>query len=133
MSDELLEKKILLVDDEQPILKMLHILFHASGYSPYCSTNGQEALKIMAEEHIRVVFTDLRMPALDGMMLCLRALEQDPQAQVFAVSAYIQKYSDDQYAEAGFAGHFPKPFKAADLIAACDEAFAKLGQLDSEE
>ena len=133
MVNKPLEKKILFVDDDQSILGMLNAVFHARGYSPYCTTNGHEALKIMAEEHIRVVFTDLQMPVLDGMTLCRRALEQDPQAQVFGVSGYTETYSDDQYAEAGFAGQFPKPYNALDLMAACDEALAKLGQLDSEE
>ena len=133
MVNKPLEKKILVVDDEPIILKVLRIMFHGRGYSAFCTTNGHEALKIMEKEHIRIVFTDLRMPVMDGMTLCRRVLEQKPQAKVFALSAYTERYSDDEYAEAGFSGHFPKPFNAEDLITACNEAFEKFRQLDSEE
>ncbi len=124
------DRKVVLVDDEESILKMLRIALGASGYTAYCFMDGKDALKAMAEEDIHVVFTDLRMPSMDGMTLCRRALEQDPRAQVFAVSAYIRRFTDAQYAEAGFAGQFTKPFRIDELIAACDSAFARLEASD---
>jgi CheY-like chemotaxis protein len=126
MGDDRSEKKVLVVDDEDPILKILEILLRTNGYAPYCASNASDALLTMMEERIRVIFTDLRMPEMDGFCLCRRALMQNPRAKVFAVSAYIGKYREDEFAEAGFAGYFSKPFKSADVVKACDRAFAEL-------
>ena len=122
-----MDKVVLCVDDEAPILTMYEQLFKSCGYSPRCSIDGEEALRILEQEHIRVVFTDLRMPKMDGMTLCRRVKDIAPDAQVFAVSAYVDANSEDQFREAGFTASFGKPFNMKELLAACAKAFEDIG------
>ena len=61
-AESMSEKRILFVDDEPPILKTLTVVFRALGYKPFSTTNGHEAIEMVALEQISVCFLDLRMP-----------------------------------------------------------------------
>ena len=118
--------KILFVDDEPSILKVLECFARSHGYAPRCATSGEEALQMVIRDQIRVIFTDLRMPAMDGLELCRKIKELDPGACVYAVSGYVSAYTPDQFRDAGFDGYFPKPFKMDLLLEACRIAFDKV-------
>jgi len=123
-----MERKILIVDDERPILEALRRLFAASGYTVFFTTSGEQALEIMEREHIRVFFVDLRMPVMNGVELCRRIKEQDKTTYVYAVSAYTAALSRNQFHELGFQGWFKKPFKHEKLLEMCHDAFDKIEQ-----
>ena len=121
-----MDKKILIVDDEKPILKVLASLFKNQGYSPHCTMNGAEAIEIVGVEGVRVCFLDLRMPVMDGMQVCRVIKNLDPGAYVFALSAFAGSYTNDEFHDVGFNGYFNKPFKPQDLLSACADAFENL-------
>lgn len=123
-----MEKRVLFVDDEPPMLKILANLARSNGYTPSCATNGPEALEIIERDRIRVCFLDLRMPGMSGMELCKLIKEQDHDAHVFALSAFANAYKSDQYLAAGFDDHFTKPFKIAEIFGACAKAFEQMAQ-----
>ena len=127
-----MKKKILFVDDEKSILDVLRALFASEGYEPHCSLDGREALEIVRREHIHVCFVDLRMPVMDGMELCRQIKQIEPSASVYALSAFVDAYTPEQYDEAGFAGCFSKPFKIGALLKAARTAFEKLEARDKQ-
>ena len=126
-------KSVLFVDDESSVLSVMENLFRIHGYLPRCTLDPLEALDIVKSEGVRVCFVDLRMPAMDGMELCQRIKQIEPAAQVFALSAFANAYTPEQYREAGLDGTFHKPFKIDELLAACRGAFVKLGQWDRQQ
>jgi two-component system response regulator YesN len=90
--------KALIVDDEPIIRKGLEKLIQQSarsGISIVAAENGEEALQVIAAERPDFVFTDIRMPKMDGLELCKRiaALESDMQLVV------ISGYGDFEYAQ----------------------------------
>lgn len=123
---------VLFVDDEKAILGVLETLFRAAGFTTRATTDTAEALRIVREEGVRVCFTDLRMPVMNGMMLCREIKKIAPDAFVFALSAFTEAHKPAQYREAGFEAWFPKPFKTDVLLGACNAAFEKLARLDAE-
>lgn len=127
-----MEKTILFVDDEPMILKVLEGLFLNHGFSPRCASSGREALEIVTRETIRVCFVDLKMPLMDGLELCWRLKQRDPGICVYALSAYIDEFSPDQYRKAEFDGCFHKPFKIDALLNAGREAFEKVEEADRQ-
>ena len=127
-----MERRILFVDDEELILKVLDRMFSAYGYSPRCSKDGNEALEIIAREDVRVFFLDLRMPSMDGMELCRRIKKLRPASCVYALSAFVDAFTPEQFGEAGFEGRFRKPFKIDMLLDTCREAFDKLERQSQE-
>jgi len=126
-SNEPMNKNVLIVDDELLILKVLRSLFSTHGYTPFCAQSGKVGLSLMKEHSIRVVFTDLRMPGMDGMELCRQAKQLDSDARIHTISAYVGAYEPEQFEEAGFSGVFGKPYNIDLLLRACQESFLHLG------
>ena len=60
-------EKILLIDDEEGIRKVLQIILTQVGYSVICAANGQEGLELFETEWPAIVVTDIKMPGLDGI------------------------------------------------------------------
>jgi len=121
-----MDKKILFVDDEPPILRILSRLAKAQGYSPFTTSDGIEAVDWVQREKIRVCFTDLRMPEIDGFQLCAMIKKVDPGAFVFALSAYVGSREPEEFEAAGFDGYFTKPFNLEEIFDACQQAFEML-------
>lgn len=128
-----MEKRILFVDDEPSILKLLDVLAISLGYAPYCTTSGEEALRIMQRDQIRVFCLDLRMPGMDGLELCRVIKQRDPGACVYALSAYVATYRPEILRSRGFDGVFPKPFDVALLKEAFEKAFQNIEQRDAQD
>ncbi len=83
--------RILIVDDEPMILKGLTVFIQQSGV-PVSSireaANGAEALEAVREELPDFVFTDIRMPVMDGLALCEKLAEMDAPVQTVVISGY---------------------------------------------
>lgn len=123
-----MEKKIMCIDDEEDILIMLEELFKSEGYMAQSTTDCEKALEAIEQERIPVVFTDLRMPVIDGMEVCKRVKKMGFPTRVFAISAYVDFYSLEQMVKAGFESHFPKPFNMEAVLSECRRAFEQLEQ-----
>ncbi|MBU5441645.1 response regulator [Paenibacillus sp. MSJ-34] len=83
--------RILIVDDEPIILKGLQVLIQQSELpisSIRMAANGQEALERMEEELPDFIFSDVRMPVMDGLELCKRIQEMDADVQTVVISGY---------------------------------------------
>ncbi|OZB94381.1 response regulator [Paenibacillus sp. XY044] len=94
--------RILLVDDEPMILKGLSVFIQQSGIrisSIRLAANGREALQAIGEELPDFVFTDIRMPVMDGLALCEAIAMQEYPVQTVVVSGY----GDFSYAQASMA------------------------------
>ena len=63
--------KLLVVDDEKDIVKLLKDFFEIQGYLVYTAYNGMDALEQMAK-HPDLILLDINMPKLDGMEVCKR-------------------------------------------------------------
>lgn len=62
-------KRILAVDDEPSMLRLLEIGLRQAGYQPLVASNGKEALDIIKNQHVDLVVSDLHMPVMSGMEL----------------------------------------------------------------
>jgi len=63
-------RKILIVDDEAPIRRVIELKLKNGGYRVLSAANGNEGLRIIASESPDAVVTDINMPELDGRSLC---------------------------------------------------------------
>ena len=62
----MVNKNILLAEDEPTILRLVRTYFERDGYTVFTATNGAEAIKIFKEVKIDLVCLDVMMPILDG-------------------------------------------------------------------
>lgn len=63
-------KKIILVDDEMHVLRILKLSLEKQGYEIDTYNNGQEALSALKQNHPDVLITDIQMPRMTGEELC---------------------------------------------------------------
>ncbi len=83
-----MKKKILLVDDEVQTLEMLQMLLEMYGFEVLLAGNGQEALRVYAQEQPSVVLTDIKMPIMDGMEVLSKIKEINPVAEVIVITGH---------------------------------------------
>lgn len=83
-----MDKKILLVDDEEGIRKVLGISLSDMGYDVVTAENGEEALSIFKEISPPIVLTDIKMPGMDGVALLCRIKEESPDTEVIMITGH---------------------------------------------
>ncbi len=83
-----MNKKILLVDDEEGIRKVLGISLADSGYDVLTAENGEQALKIFGRDAPPIVLTDIKMPGIDGITLLKNIKSQNPDTEVIMITGH---------------------------------------------
>ncbi|MDX2509244.1 MAG: response regulator [Desulfobacterales bacterium] len=83
-----MKNKILLVDDEEGIRKVLGITLSDSGYKVLMAENGQEAFRIFKTESPPIVMTDIKMPGMDGIELLKNIKRLNPDTEVIMITGH---------------------------------------------
>ena len=125
-------KKILVVDDEVLILDILKDAFGSAGYTVLTATSAEDALKILKDESVMVMFLDIKLPGMSGIELCKRIRIEDQVSILYAFTAYSNIYGLLECRAAGFDDFFIKPIKINLLLKAAQEAFEKLKRWDTD-
>ncbi|MDP4946007.1 EAL domain-containing protein [Alishewanella sp. SMS8] len=116
--------KLLLVDDEQAILRALTRLFKRAGYSVFSADSAAGALAIMHQEACQVVITDFRMPVMDGAALLAELKIHYPSSLCIVLSGFADFNSVLALLNAGSAFRFlQKPWEEKTLLEEVNNAF----------
>ena len=118
--------KILVVDDERSVIKLMENVFRKQGYDIRSAESAEEALEIMENEKIHVMFLDLNLPGMNGVELCREIRKQLPMALIYAITGYASLFQLSDCREAGFDDYFKKPVEIATLTRTAESAFQKL-------
>ncbi len=112
------KKKILIVEDEESLLKLESILLTSKGYDVLGVPNGQAALDAIEEEHPDLVLLDIMLPEIDGFEVC-RRIKSNQQTRHIPVIMLTAKKSREDMARGEKVGadwYITKPFKSAMVI-----------------
>lgn len=110
--------RILIVDDDPVILRLLQINFRLEGYDVDSASRGDEALRRAREAVPDVVVLDIMMPGVDGFDV-LRQLKEDPTSRdvpVILLSARVQDEDRRRGYALGVEEYVTKPFDPAHLV-----------------
>ena len=108
--------KILLVDDEENVLKSLKRLFFDEDYRIITATSGEEGLKILEEEHAQIVISDYRMPSMSGVDFLKEVYNRWPETVRIVISGYADTASIISAINEGQIYKFiPKPWNDEEL------------------
>lgn len=120
--------KILIVDDQDSILRIIKGLLAELGYNDIrTASNGQKACGILKQEKIEMVISDWNMPQMSGLEL-LKYVRQDQELlnlPFVMVTAEAEKDNIVEAIQAGVDQYVVKPFSADDLKKKMDLAFKK--------
>ena len=106
------QKKILIVDDDLHIQKLLTKILSAYKYKTEVASDGFEAGVKVTEFKPGLIILDLFMPGMDGFEVCKRIKENSLsfQTKILAITGYDTKENKDRIMEAGADGYTVKPF-----------------------
>ena len=81
-------RRILIVDDEPKMQRILEIMLTQMGHTPLLAGNGKEALDIIHSESVDLIISDLQMPVMNGLQLLKSLREQNNETPCIIITAY---------------------------------------------
>ena len=108
--------RILVVDDEAHIRRVLEVMLTRQGYAVDTAENGMEGLNKFAAEVYDLVFLDLRMPDLDGLTVLSRIRQAEPDQTVVMITAYASVETALEAMKQGALDYIGKPFKEDEIL-----------------
>jgi CheY-like chemotaxis protein len=116
-----MNKKILVIDDEEIIIKSFAKLLEKSTYEVFIAKSGRDALIMNEEENFDLIICDMRMPGINGVetvksiykILKNRGLNKPP---LIFITGYADKKSEKEAFELNPAAYIYKPFDIADVL-----------------
>jgi len=119
--------RILLVDDDTDLLRLLSLRLKAAGYELFTAESGEEALARLAQSRPDLVITDLRMGGMDGLVLHDALREANPSLPVIILTAHGSIPEAVEATRRGVFGFLAKPFDGKELLAEVARALALSG------
>lgn len=113
-----MNERILVVDDEEPVLRMVSTWLQSQAYSVETAPSAEKALQVMKHSAFDLILTDLKMPGTTGVELAEELLRQDRDRPVIIMTAYADVESARQALHAGVYEYLVKPMSLDDLGAA---------------
>lgn len=119
------EARILAVDDEPAILDSFRKVLVLGGYSIDTVENGNEALGLIRDHDYDFVFTDLKMPGMDGVELTRSVKHLRPDIDVVVITGFATIDTAVETVRAGAMDYVEKPFTEDELLAFVRKALIK--------
>jgi len=117
-------KRILAVDDESSMRRLLEISLKQAGYLPILAADGFEALSILRKGGIDLVVSDLHMPGMDGLRLFKKMNEEGLQIPIIIVTAKGEVGSAVEAMKLGASDYIQRPFDLEALEIAIEKALS---------
>ena len=110
-----MRRKILIVDDQKGVRRLLEELFKKEGWSVYIASDGLEAIGAVKEVIPDIVLMDMKMPNMNGLESSALILNQFPDMRIIMMTAYGEMDVVKKALEAGVKRCITKPFDILSL------------------
>jgi len=112
-----MNEKILIVDDEPDVLKILQNILSVEDYRVKSASGGKEAISLFQAESFDLVITDIRMPEMDGLEVMQRVKELDENIEVLILTGYASLENAIQaLKENGAFDYLSKPLEDMEIL-----------------
>ena len=118
--------KILLVDDEPDVTRILSKRLGRRGYECQAASNGQEAVDAMAQFAFGVIIMDVKMPVMDGMSALQIIHARWPKTQIILLSGHADMQLAVQAMSEGAFGYLMKPVDIEELLFKIEDAVTQI-------
>lgn len=122
-TDVKLPSKVLLVDDERELVQTLSQRLLLREIGSAMVHDGEEALRVVAEDEPEVMVLDLKMPGLHGKEVLRRIKTDYPQVEVIILTGHGSEYDRDECLQLGAFAYLEKPVDIERLSQAMQEAY----------
>ncbi len=114
--------RILVIDDEKPTLSMFRLFLAAYGYEVFTAQSGAEGLTIFKDHHPEIVFTDIKMPGMDGLTVLKEIRSLDRASQIIVITGHGDLEKAMEAMDLDASDFINKPVDRQALDAALDRA-----------
>src|SRR5512134_1750647 len=111
-----MSQKILVVDDELDIVKVVRAYLEQSSFRVITASDGQQALAMFHHEQPDLVVLDLSLPKLDGLDVC-RAIRRESSVPIIMLTARVEETDRLIGLEIGADDYIVKPFSPREVVA----------------
>jgi two-component system alkaline phosphatase synthesis response regulator PhoP len=120
-------QKVLVVDDEEPILELLKYNLEKQGYDVRTAIDGQVAVDTARKFHPDLVLLDIMMPKMDGVEACrqIRAIPELANTFIVFLTARSEEYSEVAAFDVGADDYITKPIKPRALMSRISALFRR--------
>ncbi len=125
------KRKVLVIDDEQPTLSMFRLFLNVYGYETHLAENGARGLELFDAEKPAIVFTDIKMPGMDGLAVLDRIKERAPDTEVIVMTGHGDMELAVEALNHEATDFINKPISRTALDAALRRAEERLDDADS--
>ena len=108
--------KVLIVDDEKPIIKGLKYNLEQEGYQVETAYDGEEALRLAHDKSIDIILLDIMLPKMDGFTVC-RAIRDFSNVPIIMLTAKVEDIDKILGLEYGADDYVTKPFNIREVTA----------------
>jgi len=119
-------RKILIVDDETSLCKVIEGFLSRKNYLADIAYNANDALRKLEEQHFDLVISDIVMPDMDGISLMKKVIADRPDISFIIMTAYSEDYAYTDIINAGASDYVTKPFEMREL-------WARIERIDREK
>lgn len=123
-----MNKKILLIDDEFRMRKLLADYFKREGFLIYEAENGKRALELLSTMAVDLIVLDIMMPEMDGLEFC-KLVRKDSNVPIIIVTAKSEEEDDLLGFGLGADDYVTKPFSPKILIAKAKALLKRTSEL----
>ena len=112
------DETLLIVDDEEPVVRLAKTLLERHGYSVLTAVSGEEALEIYRGrgDQVDLVVLDLGMPGMGGEKCLAELIRLDPDVRVLVASGYALEAQAEDVLRAGAKAFVSKPYHLDELV-----------------
>ena len=115
-------EKMLIIDDDEFILKSCRRIFEAEGFQVTTTPNPQEGLDLTSAQSFDVVLVDWMMPGFDGMDVVEEIDKRSPSSALVMISGHPSVGRATEAMKRGAMDYLPKPFKPEEITAVVKKA-----------
>ena len=127
-----MEKRILVVDDEQSILTLLKYNLEQAGFTVMTAMDGEEGMHLAISEKPDLIVLDLMLPRLDGIEVCKQLRQQRVLTPILMLTAKDDEFDKVLGLELGADDYMTKPFSPREVVARIKAIFRRTQLLLAE-
>lgn len=125
-------KQILIIEDDQEIIKLLEIHLTGHIYTTSVAMDGETGLKMALENHYDLIVLDLTLPIMDGVEVC-KQLRKKKNTPVIMLTAKSEEIDRVLGLEIGADDYITKPFSIRELLARIKAVIRRSGTKSNDE
>jgi two-component system KDP operon response regulator KdpE len=127
----MLPARIMIVDDDPQIRRVLRTALIAQGYEVWDARNGEEALEKLRDEKVDLIVLDMNMPQMNGLETC-RTIRSSSDVAIIMLTVRDAESDKVEALDAGADDYMTKPFSSPELLARIRAALRRAPQLSTD-